>query len=76
MLCVPCRIICRACCHAAAAADASELSVLNVRVNLLEGPAGVVERCTKLMQLNLADNAFEGPLVRFVLLTIDQLAAS
>jgi hypothetical protein len=37
--------------------------VLNVRVNLLEGPAGTVQRCTKLVQLNLADNALTGPLV-------------
>uniref|UniRef100_A0A383WDG8 Guanylate cyclase domain-containing protein n=1 Tax=Tetradesmus obliquus TaxID=3088 RepID=A0A383WDG8_TETOB len=42
--------------------DASELAVLNVRVNLLEGPASVVERCRKLMQLNLASNALTGPL--------------
>jgi hypothetical protein len=38
--------------------------VLNVRVNLLEGPASTVQRCTKLVQLNLADNALTGPLVR------------
>ncbi|WIA21705.1 hypothetical protein OEZ85_000871 [Tetradesmus obliquus] len=42
--------------------DASELAVLNVRVNLLDGPASVVERCRKLMQLNLASNALTGPL--------------
>jgi hypothetical protein len=40
--------------------------VLNVRVNLLGGPAGTVQRCAKLVQLNLADNAFTGPLVRWM----------
>lgn len=40
----------------------SQLTTLTVQVNFLTGNATSVAACSKLMQLNLANNAFSGPL--------------
>lgn len=49
-------------CYVPYPADPSQLVLLSLRSNLLEGPAQALEGCGNLVQLDIRENAFTGAL--------------